>query len=302
MTLPSLIPLLLTSLAGLTMAATSNTPYTPAWLTLPETPTLPRSTHSAHASINNVSLWYALYGAPLGHAGAPIVLLHGGKISSRWYGHLIRALTPSHTVLAIDTRGHGRSTDDLSVPLSYTQFAADTITLLDKLHIKKASFIGWSDGANTALAIAMRYPSRADKIIPYGANFNPGQINGTSLALVPFGAELVAREQKEYEGLNADADWLKLKGRVEAMQAIEPAWTEKDFAKIPTLDEDPEAPLVLIATGDHEEAIVHSTPIRLQEMIPYSQLTVLPGMSHFGPIQDPETFIVVIKALLNKAR
>ncbi|KAL4864449.1 Alpha/Beta hydrolase protein [Aspergillus spectabilis] len=288
-------------LAGLTMAAT-NTSYTPAWLTLPATPSLPPSTHEAHANINNVSLWYSLYGASLGHAGPPIVLLHGGKISSRWYGHLIRSLAPSHTVIALDTRGHGRSTDDFSIPLSYSQFAKDAVTLLDKLHIKKASFIGWSDGANTALAIAMQYPSRADKVIPYGANFNPNQINGTSLALVAFGADLVGREQEQYEELNPDPNWERFKGRVEAMQANEPVWTEEDFRKIPTLDKDLEAPVVLIAAGDHEEAIIHSTPVRLQEMIPYSQLAVLPGMSHFGPLQDPETFAVTVKAFLNKAR
>ncbi|KAL4885780.1 Alpha/Beta hydrolase protein [Aspergillus karnatakaensis] len=292
--------LLITILLGtLTMATTT---YTPPWLTLPATPTLPRPLHSAHADINNISLWYSLHGRPLTPRTTPVVLLHGGKISSRWYGHLIRALSPSHSILAIDTRGHGRSSDDLTVPLSYDLFASDTVALLSKLRIKKATFIGWSDGANTALSIAMNYPSVADKIVPYGANFRPDQINGTNLGTIPFIPELGVRMQEEYEELNPGADFAAFKARVDAMQAVEPNWGAEDFGRIPTPDRDRDAPIVIVAAGDHEEAIVRSTFTELHDLIPYSQLVIFPGMSHFGPLQDPETFATIIKALLEKSQ
>ncbi|KAL3479446.1 Alpha/Beta hydrolase protein [Aspergillus californicus] len=278
--------------------------YTPPWQTLPPTPELPPPTHQAHAQINNISLWYALYGPPLNRKASepPVVLLHGGKISSRWWGHLIRSLSPSFSLIALDTRAHGRSSDDLSNPLSYAQFAHDTISLLDLLHVPRASFIGWSDGANTALNIAMGYSRRVDRVIPYGANFNPDQVNTTGLAGVPFGADLVSREEEQYNALNPDPDWARFKERMVLMQGSSPVWQQADFDRIPTLDEDGEAPMIMVAAGDHEEAIVRTTPGEIYRMIPNSQLTILPGMSHFGPLQDPETFAASIKTFLSKAR
>ncbi|KAL4967858.1 alpha/beta fold hydrolase [Aspergillus stella-maris] len=291
-----------------------NYTYTPPWLTLPPTPVLPASKYEGYAQVNNVSLWYGLYGAPLQTptstdtttTNSPIVLLHGGRISSRWYGHLIHSLadSPSHSVIAIDTRGHGRSTDDPSQPLSYTQFANDVISLLDSLSIPKGSFIGWSDGAITALLLAMDYPERVDRIISYGANYAPDQVNEASLSNLPFGEELVEREIAEYEELNPepDSDWELFSARVGDMQAVEPNWTERDFAKIPSFGEHPDAPMVLIAAGDHEEAIYHWVPREVFHMIPNSQLAILPGMSHFGPLQDPETFAATVISFLNKPR
>ena len=135
------------------VATTCGMTFVPSWLTLPPTPQLPLSNYEGYALVNNISLWYALYGFPVGMAGPPVVFLHGGKISSRWWSNLIEDLKPSFTcsVIAIDARAHGRSTDDLSIPLSYDLFARDAIALLDVLNIPRASFVGWSDGANTAL-------------------------------------------------------------------------------------------------------------------------------------------------------
>ncbi|KAL4937101.1 Alpha/Beta hydrolase protein [Aspergillus oleicola] len=254
--------------------------YTPPWCSLPPTPLLPPSSHEGHVQINNVSLWYALYGAPL-HATittttntstandnkSPIVLLHGGKISSRWFSHLITSLIPFHSVIALDTRGHGRSTDDTSRPLSYTLFANDAIAVLDFLKVQEASFVGWSDGANTALQIAMGFPGRVDRVIVYGANYSPNQVNRAGLAGVPFGEELVERERKEYMSLNPKPDWELFSARVEGMQAVEPVWTKSDFERIPTLDEDDDAPMILVAAGDHEEAIFRDVPGRIFEMV-----------------------------------
>jgi pimeloyl-ACP methyl ester carboxylesterase len=262
----------LSLITTLLAAAMSVTAYTPPWTTLPPTPGLPRAYHQAHAPINNISLWYGLFGPRLGKAGAPVVLLHGGKISSRWWGHLIKSLERDFSVIAIDTRAHGRSTDDLSVPLSYNQFAADAIALLDHLKIPRANFVGWSDGAVTSLTIAMQYPSRADRIIAFGANYRPDQANTTGLASVTFGEDLYNREKTQYLELNPDPkpNFERFYDRVVQMQAIEPFWDEKDFAKIPVFGEDKDAPFILVATGDYEEAIIRTVPGEIHAMVSFS--------------------------------
>lgn len=254
-------------LSALMVAATYAMTLVPPWLTLPPTPQLPPSNYEAHAHVNNISLWYASYGPPVGTAGLPVVLLHGGKISSRWWSHLIEDLKSSLSVIAVDTRAHGRSTDDLSVALSYELFARDAISLLDILKIPRASFVGWSDGANTALDIAMNYPSRADCIIAFGANFNPNQANITGIEAMPFLMELLHREENEYNELNPNPDWSLFNDRVNHMQSVSPAWNQTDFDTIPPFGVVSPAPRILCADGNHEEVVTRSTVFQLSDMV-----------------------------------
>jgi pimeloyl-ACP methyl ester carboxylesterase len=291
-------------LTAFTVAATSATPYIPPWLTLPPTPELPPPSYEAHAHVNNISLWHALYGPSVGMAGPPVILLHGGKISSRWWGDLVEYLAPTFSVIVIDTRAHGRSTDDLSVPLSYDLFARDTISLLDTLGITSASFVGWSDGANTALDIAMNYSSRADSIIAFGANFSPDQANITGIEGIPFLNDLLNREESEYNELNPNPNWILFNDRVNQMQSVSPAWDQRAFNTISPFGVVDPSPRILCADADHEEVVIRSTVFQINEMvcifsktqslskieililtcqqIQNSQLTVLPGVSHFA--------------------
>lgn len=277
--------------------------YVPPWLTLPPTPELPPPAYEAHAKVNNISLWHAIYGAPIGKAGSPVVLLHGGKISSRWWGGLIEYLAPTFRVIAIDTRAHGRSTDDLSVSLSYDLFARDAIALLDALGITSANFVGWSDGANTALDIAMNYSSRADSIIAFGANFNPDQANVAGIEGIPFLSDLLNREESEYNELNPNPNWSLFSDRVNQMQSVSPVWNQTAFDTIPPFGAVDPSPMVLCADADHEEVVKRSTVFQINRMvrslsgiqtlpricinvqlqqIQNSQLTILPGVSHFA--------------------
>jgi pimeloyl-ACP methyl ester carboxylesterase len=75
----------------------------------------------------------------------PVILLHGGFVSSDVWGFELPLLMKTHQVIVVDSRGHGRSSMS-SQPFSYELMTSDVIKLIDHLHIKKASIIGWSDG------------------------------------------------------------------------------------------------------------------------------------------------------------
>ena len=113
------------------------------WQTLPPTPPPVAGEHAGHAKVNGISLYYAT----IGH-GPPVVLLHGGLANSDYWGHQVTALAPRHTVILVDSRGHGRSTRDAR-PYGYDLMADDVVALLDTLHIAKADVVGWSDGGHT---------------------------------------------------------------------------------------------------------------------------------------------------------
>lgn len=51
----------------------------------------------------------------------------------------------------------------------------DAIGLLDHLDIPRIAILGWSDGAITALDLAMNYSSRIDRVFAHGANLQSNQ-------------------------------------------------------------------------------------------------------------------------------
>ena len=135
-------------------------------MTLPEEPAMPKASESGLADVNGIKLYYAIYGS-----GEPLLMLHGGLGHSDVWGAQIPAFAAKYKVIAVDSRGHGRSTRD-DKPYSYDLMADDVVALLDKLGIDKASIVGWSDGGIIGLDIAIRHPERLDKLFAFGANYN----------------------------------------------------------------------------------------------------------------------------------
>ena len=134
------------------------------WQTLPPTPTPLAEAQPGYAQVNGIRLYYS----KIGH-GSPVVLLHGGLGNADYWGHQVKALAARHTVISVDSRGHGRSTRDAR-PYGYDLMADDVVALLDQLKIPRADFVGWSDGAILGLDLAMRYPQRVGKVFAYAAN------------------------------------------------------------------------------------------------------------------------------------
>lgn len=261
--------------------------------TLPPTPILPDAAVSGCISINNIEIWYALYGAPLSPHQIPTVFLHGGKISSRWWAHQIRHVAGAgHSVIAMDTRAHGRSTDDPQVALSYDLFADDVVALLDHLQVPCANFVGWSDGANTCLSLAMRHKHKVRRIFSFGPNYRPDQAIPYAGETVPFVLDLMNRMKEEYEAISPTPEKFdSFKAKVVAMQECSPMWTEEDFSKIDSDSTDAhQRPLVWIVTGDSEELIQGWVAQKIADMIQGAVYLALPDVSHFAPLQDPEGF------------
>lgn len=73
------------------------------------------------------------------------------------FSRQVPVLERYYTVYLVDSRGHGRSTNEASM-LNFQLMAEDlnTIMLLEK--IDQADFLGFSDGANLALVFASSFP------------------------------------------------------------------------------------------------------------------------------------------------
>lgn len=239
------------------------------WERVPPTPELPQWNRAAVVLLNNVRLWFAEYGVSLGESShPPVIFLHGGHSSSRWWGQQIEfIMNLPFTSIVVDTRGHGRSTDDITKPLTYKTMADDLVALLDFLQISKASFVGWSDGANTSIEMAMNFSSRVDRILSFGANSNPDQFDAVGAASSLTFPQVGSRLEPEYNEINPCPNYKQLAERIAQLQSTYPKWTAKSFSGIPTPYSIDEWPLVWISSGDREEAIPRNASRLIADMV-----------------------------------
>ena len=91
--------------------------------------------------------------------GRPLILLHGNGNSSRYFKKQIRYFSAKFRVIAVDTRGHGKSPRGEG-PFTMERFADDLKIFMEEMGIEKADILGFSDGANIALIFALRWPER----------------------------------------------------------------------------------------------------------------------------------------------
>ncbi|WBO86803.1 alpha/beta fold hydrolase [Hymenobacter yonginensis] len=116
-----------------------------------------------YATVNGVRLYYELYGA-----GEPLLLLHGNNSSINAFSQQIPALAKSYQVIALDSRGQGNSQAD-TTRLTYELFADDAAALLEVLGVDSARVLGWSDGGNIGLLLAMRHPGKVRQLASMAA-------------------------------------------------------------------------------------------------------------------------------------
>ena len=107
-----------------------------------------------------------------GRESAPaLVWLHGNGEDLHIFDPQIQYFSQHYRVIAIDTRGHGQSTRG-TAPFHFYTFAADLIAVFDALQIGQAHIVGFSDGAITAMHLALTAPERILSMVLLGANYN----------------------------------------------------------------------------------------------------------------------------------
>jgi pimeloyl-ACP methyl ester carboxylesterase len=178
-------------------------------------------------------------------------------------------------VILIDSHGHGRSTLGPNC-LSYELMQSDDVEVMDTLHLKKASFVGWSDGAIISLIMAMKMPERVSKVYAFGANMNTNAAMSVT-ATSPIFAEVAVRLAREYARISPNPHgFITLHQALETMQKKEPDYRAKELAAI-------KGSKIANAEGDHEEFIARAHTDCLANTIPSAQLIILPNTSPFAP-------------------
>jgi pimeloyl-ACP methyl ester carboxylesterase len=228
-----------------------------------------------HIRVDDASIYCETFGA-----GSPVLVLHGGVGSMEDMSFQIRALAKSHFVIAVDSRGHGRSTG-ANGPLSYSLMSDDMVKVLDSLKINRVDVVGWSDGGIIGLDLAMRHPERIRRLVTIGANYNPEGLEYTP------SVDEVPRIAIRYWLLAPDpAQWPALYRNVVTMWRTQPKYTLNDLGHI-------KAPTLVMAGED--DLIKREHTDQLAKSIPGGHESIIAGGTHSMPIEKPE--IVNLKIL-----
>lgn len=192
--------------------------------------------------------------------GDVLIMLHGNGLDSSYFYHQINYFSSKYRVIAVDSRGHGR-TPRGDKPLTILQFSEDLRQFMDMHDIKRAHILGFSDGANVAIRFAIDYPERVDKLVLNGANIKYRALRFT----VRVGIEIL-------ELLNAtfSVSLEKRKLRAERLRLMK----NEPVISADELDDIKSETLVIAGTFD----LMYGSHTKfIAEHIPKSKLEFIPG-------------------------
>lgn len=222
--------------------------------------------------VNGLNMYYELYSQPANKDHLPsLVLIHGGgsTIESS-FGRLLPGIVSGRQVLAMELQAHGR-TADRDTPLSFEQDAADVRQLLHQLGIRQADFLGFSNGGQTALQIALNYPDLVRKLVLASMFYKRDAVceafwdgfEGATLEHMPAvlkEAFLTVNPDKKALQTMFDRDVLRMK-QFEG-------WTDQQMQSI-------KAPTLIVQGNTDVGSLEHA--LEMHRLIEQSELVILPG-------------------------
>ena len=261
----------------------------PRWQELPLPPAMPEAAEHGTVDSGGAKIYYARYGKD---AGDPVIFLHGGLGNSDHWSRQVADLADKFRIYTIDSRGQGRSTRTRAA-VTYDVMANDVLAVMDHLKLERASIVGWSDGGEIALKIAILHPDRVTKLFVFGVNYDA---NGSKPRGGPQSATFAAYAAK------CRADYARMSSTPKQWDALVdwllPVWrnpmgfTKDQLRSI-------QAP-TLVADGDHDEVIVLDQVEEMAKLIPHAELKIFPETSHFVHWQDPKDFDDTLVEFLTK--
>ena len=230
-----------------------------------------------YVDAGGVHTYYEVVGA-----GEPLLLLHGGFATIETWGAQTPALAERYRVYLPERRGHGR-TPDLPGRTGYDVMAQDTIAFMDALGISTAHLVGWSDGGNVGLEVALARPDLVRKLVLIGAAAN---FDGYTPALQAMTAKLTpaflpASMRQAYDAFSPDGPqhFPVVFEKLIAVWKTEPHHPLADLERVA-------APTLVLVGDDDDITVEHAAA--MQRAIPDAQLAVVPGTDHGLMFEKPE--------------
>ena len=251
-------------------------------------------TSTGYADVNGLHLYFETYGPD---DAQPLVLLHGGMLSiDLSWAPSLPALAERYRLVAVELQGHGR-TADIDREVTPAHNAADVVALLDHLGIERAHVLGHSMGGAAALELAISHPDRVLSVIGASVSVRPdGLVDDLSSeekiaasTRMPTASDFVAMQETYARLSPTPSAFGEFLGRLSASQADTVGWSDEQLGGIT-------AP-VLVVIGDRDFMTIEHGGLML-ELIPGSQLAVLPGTTHMEVTRRVDLLVPLVRRFL----
>ena len=242
----------------------------------------------AYVNLTNGSVWYDERGQ-----GEPLVLVHGGAVDSRFFEHNVGALADRFRVIATDLWGHGR-TADREGPFSLDSFATDVSELIARVAGGPAHVLGHSIGAAVALTLALRRSDLVRRLVLVSGGFSHEAEIGTEGGVTDEMVEqTVAFLGSSYGAVSPDGEghFAVVVRKDFELSSREPALTAEEVGGVRSRT------LVMVADDD---LVTMEHTLELYRAIPNSELSVVPGTSHFLLQEKPEACNAILLEFLTR--
>lgn len=247
---------------------------------------------------------YEVYGR-----GRPVILLHGWLGSWGLWQQTMAFLGREYRTYALDFWGFGESGKKRD-----TYAVQDFVGLVDQfmgqLGITRAPLVGHSMGGTVSLSVAIRFPSRASKVVVVGS-----PITGSSLAFplklagyrpiafllfnmmglfrlgVRVAAPVICRDPRFPDMMDRDLSRTTLESFLLSIASLRRTDLRPSLDRI-------RVP-VMGMYGD-KDTIVHPRQFEpLEAGVPHSRTARFPTAGHFIMLEEPEPFMSTLKSFLD---
>lgn len=227
--------------------------------------------------------------------GPLLLLLHGGVGTLTHFNPILAGLD-GFQILALDSRGHGKSTLG-TAPLTYARLEQDVRAVLSHLGVRRLSIIGFSDGGTVACRLASRPEGlEIERLVPVGATWH----NDHSLALQKIlshvtGANWRAKfpaDAEDYERWNPQPDFDKF------VAAVVEMWMDQSASGHPNQAVEQISCPTMVVRGDDDHLVCLEWSVQLKERIGGSHLFNIPSAGHAAFADQPELFLAGVAPFL----
>jgi pimeloyl-ACP methyl ester carboxylesterase len=240
-----------------------------------------------------------IYSERYGEGGTPLVLLHGGEYGYiEEFGDLIRELSKRRTVVAIATRGYGRS-ERGTVPLSHRQFASDAAAVIEDIfpNQAKVDVLGFSEGATTSYILISAHPERFNKLIAISGSLGQYGENVGSLEAEPLTPELMQKQVPDLvtrrKAIMPKPElWEPLIRELDRMYR-QPIYVKQEEVRKITIP-------TLILAGDRDYYNRLDGLIDIFHLLPKGELAFIPGCGHVVLDCKPKLVISIAESFLDQ--
>ena len=256
-----------------------------------------------------------------GGSGPPLLLCHATGFHGLVWGPFAAQLAQRFRVWSLDFRGHGDAGEPPGHPVDWRGFADDVLAVVDDLGLEQPLGFGHSMGGAALLLAEAARPGTFGPLvcfepIVFPAEGPPGGkgdlASGARRRRATFASKDEAfanfASKPPLSAFVPDALWayvdhglaerpeggvaLKCRPEVEAA-TYEGAPAHPGWARLPSVG----CPVTVMA-GEQTGALPLDLPRRQAERLPAGRLQVVPGVGHFGPMEDPPALARAVAAAL----